>query len=113
MRILFATTDFVENDGPTTGLPKYLLRTSQTLAQWGHSVIVVTCSNRTVEYEFKGIEVHRVRTYNVKTYSNQYLDEMALCLRNAEIIHEEIEKIVKNKDRYNSVYKFVWISVFS
>lgn len=94
MHILFASTDFIENNGPTTGLPKYLYRTSKKLIEWGHNVTVVTCSNRTVQYEFCGINVHRVRMYNIKVYENQYSAEMARCLRNAQIIHDEIAKIV-------------------
>lgn len=94
LHILFATTDFVENNGPTTGLPKYLYRTSLKLVEWGHKVTVVACSNRTVEYEYYGIEVFRVRKYNIQKLDDEYLDEINNCLRNALIIHETIEKVL-------------------
>lgn len=93
MHILFATTDFIENNGPTTGLPKYLYRTSLKLIEWGHKVTVVTCSNRTVQYEFFGISVYRVRCYNIKKSGNAYNDEISICIRNAKLIHDEIARI--------------------
>ena len=95
MHILFATTDFIENNGPTTGLPKYLFRTSLKLIEWGHNITIVTCSNRTVQYEFYGINVHRVRCHNIKMTGNVYNDEINTCLRNAKIIYNEIDKITK------------------
>lgn len=97
MHILFATTDFIENNGPTTGLPKYLYRTSLKLIEWGNKVTVVTCSNRTVMYEFFGINVHRIRGYNIKCTGDEYKDEINFCMRNAHIIHDEIAKIIKNE----------------
>lgn len=93
MHILFATTDFVENNGPTTGLPKYLLRTSLKLVEWGHKVTVVTCSNRNVQYEYYGINVYRVRKFNIQRESDEYRDELNLCIRDAQIIHESISQI--------------------
>lgn len=95
MNVLFATTDFVENNGPTTGLPKYLLRTSLKLIEWGHNVTVVTCANRTVQYEFYGINVRRVRGYNIKTFGDLYKDELYMCMRNAKLIHNEIERVIQ------------------
>ncbi len=97
MNILFATTDFVENNGPTTGLPKYLYRTSLKLMEWGHKITVVTCSNRTVKYEFHGINVHRVRMHYIKALDDVYRNELIHCLRNARIIHDEIVRIVQNE----------------
>lgn len=97
MHILFATTDFVENNGPTTGLPKYLLRTSLKMVEWGHDVTVVTCSNRTVQYEFYGINVYRIRSYNIEYLNDEYKDEIRVCLRNAQIIHKAISEIITKK----------------
>ena len=74
MHILFATIDFVENNGPTTGLPKYLLRTGKQLVEWGHDVTVVTCSRCSVVYDFMGIKVHRVRRPVIKLCGNQSID---------------------------------------
>lgn len=95
MNILFATIDFIENNGPTTGLPKYLYRTSLKLIEWGHKITVVTCANRTVQYELYGINVHRVRGYNIQMVGDSYTDEINLCLRNARIVHDEIARIIQ------------------
>lgn len=95
LHILFATIDFVENNGPTTGMPKYIYRTAKILVSWGHEVTVVTCSNRTVEYDFFGIHVHRVRRVPYKKVGNLYEDEIIARKRDSLIIHNEIEKIIK------------------
>lgn len=97
MHILFATTNFVEDSGPTQGLPKYLLRTSLKLVEWGHKVTVVTCSNRTVNYEYYGINVYRVREYNIKRVSDEYRDEINICYRRARILHDTIAKIMERE----------------
>ena len=95
MHVLFATTDFVENSGPTTGLPKYLLRTSLKLVEWGNEVTIVTCSNRTVKYELYGINVYRVRGFNIQMSGDAYRNEVGVCLRNAHIIHQTIAQIIQ------------------
>lgn len=97
MNILFATIDFVENNGPTTGLPKYLFRTAKVLLSWGHDVTVVTCANRGVEYDFFGIHVHRVRAFPVKNGGNLFEDELRVRQRDGKIVHDEIERILKRK----------------
>lgn len=97
MHILFATTDFIDSNGPTTGLPKYLFRTAKILVGWGHEVTVVTCSNRTIRYEFERINICRVRCPEVIRYGIQGKDEMARNLSNGQIIHKEIERISKIK----------------
>lgn len=97
MHILFATTDFIDSNGPTTGLPKYLFRTAKILVGWGHEVTVVTCSNRTIRYEFERINICRVRCPEIIRYGIQGKDEMARNLRNGQIIHREIEEISKIK----------------
>lgn len=97
MHILFATTDFVENNGPTTGLPKYLYRTSKALIEMGHEVTVVTRSNRTVEYDFFGIHVYRVRLFNVKESGDRYEDELLYRKLDGYVIHETIKKIIEKK----------------
>ena len=61
MHVVFMTTDFIDVEGPTSGLPQYLFRTSRALIGMGNKVSVVACSNRTVEYQFYGINVYKVR----------------------------------------------------
>lgn len=97
MHIVFATPGFLDNNGPTTGFPKYLYRTSKVLISWGHEVTIVTCSNRTVEYEFYGINIYRVRCPEIVQYGNQSKDEVASSLNYARIINQGIEHIVKKK----------------
>ena len=97
MHILFATPGFVENNGPTTGFPKYLMRTAKTLLEWGHEVTVVTCSNRTVEYEFLGMNIYRVRCSAIITYGIQEKDELAQDIYFASVIHKGIEHILESK----------------
>ena len=96
MHIVYMTTDFVNNMGPTTGLPKYLLRVALTLVGWGHKVTVITCSNRTVEYSFYGIHVIRVRRPNVIIYGDQTKDTIESCKRDGlilnKVLHEYAEK---------------------
>ena len=117
MHILFATTDFVENNGPTTGLPKYLLRTSLKLVEWGNDVTIVTCSNRTVKYELYGISVYRVREFNIQMSGDEYRDEVNVCLRNAHIIHQAIEHIIGNEKidiiQYASLYGIAYYHDFN
>ena len=97
MHIVFATPGFMDNKGATTGLPKYLLRTSQVLISWGHEVTILTCSNRTVEYEFFGININRIRCPEIMHYGEQDKDEIALDLNYARTIHQGIEKIIQKK----------------
>lgn len=90
MHIVYATTSFIDNLGPTTGLPKYLLRVSMALIELGHEVTIVTCSNRSVVYDFMGIHIRRVRRPNIVTYGNQEKDTEAFFMRDASIVHEEL-----------------------
>lgn len=97
MHILFATPGFLDNNGPTSGLPKYLFRTAKILIEWGHDVTIVTCSNRTVQYEFEKINIFRVRCPEIVKYGEQGKDEMAVNIRNGQLVHKEIERISKIK----------------
>lgn len=93
MHIVFMTTNFVDNDGPTMGLPKYLLRVSKALIGYGHKVSVVTCSNRTVAYEYLGINVYRVRRPKIRLHNEQKKDAIASGLRDGYILAECLAKI--------------------
>lgn len=93
MHIVFVTVNFVDNNGPTQGLPKYLLRVSKSLIDFGHKVSVITCSNRTVSYEFYGINVYRVRRPAIKKYGNQGDDTMAMCLRDGLILKDKLDEL--------------------
>ena len=108
MHILFATPGFLDNNGPTTGLPKYLFRTSKVLISWGHEVTIVTCSNRTVEYEFFGINIYRIRCPEIVHYGIQSKDEIALNLNYARIINNGIKHVVEKKKvdiiQYTNLY---------
>lgn len=97
MHILFATPGFIDNKGPTSGFPKYLLRTAKILVEWGHEVTIVTCSNRTIVYEFMGINIRRVRCPSLMQYRSQTKDEIATNLSKARLIASEIDKVNKNK----------------
>lgn len=93
MHIVFVTIDFVDNNGPTTGLPKYLFRVSKSLIDFGHKVSIITCSNRTVSYEFHGINVYRVRRPAIKNYGNQRDDAMAANLRDGVILRDKLNEL--------------------
>ncbi len=97
MHIVYLTTDFVENNGPTTGLPKYLYRVSKVLTECGHKVSVITCSNRSVYYEFFGIHVYHVRRPAIKAYGNQKKDAIANGLRDGCITNQALGRIYKNE----------------
>lgn len=108
MHVLFAAHGFLDNNGPTTGLPKYLLRTSRTLVKWGHEVTIVACSNRTVEYEFYGINIYKIRCPEIVKYGEQGKDEAAINLHYARTIHEGIKYIAARKKidviQYSNLY---------
>lgn len=93
MHIVFMTIDFVDNNGPTTGLPKYLLRVSKALIGMEHKVSVITCSNRTVYYEFNGINVYRVRRPVIKRYNDQRKDAIAAGLRDGAILKDKLDEL--------------------
>lgn len=97
MHIAFMTPGFVENNGPTTGFPKYLLRVSKALIKFGHKVSIITCSNRSVYYEFLGIQVYRVRRPAIKVYGEQKTDIIAGCLRDGYILKLKLEEIFKTE----------------
>lgn len=108
MHIVFATPGFIDNNGPTTGLPKYLLRTSKVLICWGHEVTIVTCSNRTVEYEYLGINIYRIRCPEIILYGVQSKDEIAINLNYAKTVCQGIKYIVEKKKvdiiQYTNLY---------
>ena len=93
MHIVFMTIDFIDKEGPTSGLPKYLLRVSKALLSKGYKVSIITCSNRNVAYEFRGINVYRVRRPAIKKYSNRKKDAMAGCLRNGVILKDKLDEL--------------------
>lgn len=97
MHVVYVTTDFVDNAGPTTGLPKYLLRVGLTLLKWGHEVSVVTCSNRTVAYSFYGIDVYRVRRPQIVKYGSQVKDTYAACQRDGHILNRALHELARKK----------------
>lgn len=97
MHIVFVTIDFVEDNGPTSGLPKYLLRVSKSLIGFGHKVSIITCSNRTVSYEFYGISVYRVRRPAIKKYGNQRDDTMARNLRDGLILKDKLDELCQKE----------------
>lgn len=74
MHIVFVTVDFVENNGPTTGLPKYLLRVSKALIKKGHKVSIITYSNRNITYDYYGIRVYRVAVKCNRIRNPKYRD---------------------------------------
>ena len=108
MHIVFMTIDFVDNNGPTTGLPKYLLRVSKALIGMGHKVSVITCSNRSVTYEFNGINVYRVRRPIIKKYNDQRKDAIAASLRDGAILKDKLDKLFQKEKidivQYTSLY---------
>ena len=93
MHIVYVTPGFIDNMGPTTGLPKYLLRVSMALIEYGHEVTIITCSDRNVVYDFFGIHVRRVRRMNIISGENEILSEI---MRDAFIVHEEIVTLMKH-----------------
>lgn len=97
MHIVFVTIDFVDNNGPTSGLPKYLLRVSKALMDFGHKVSIITCSNRTVSYEFHGINVYRVRRPAIKKYGNQRDDTIATSLRDGLILKDQLDELCQKE----------------
>lgn len=97
MHVVFVTTNFVENNGPTMGLPKYLFRVSRALINYGHKISVVTCSNRTVEYEFYGINVYRVRREPFVLSHDQKIDAIAEGLRDGYLLSKCLEKIYQRE----------------
>lgn len=92
MHIVYVTTRFVDGLGPTSGLPKYLLRVSLALIERGHKVTIVTCSNRSVEYEFFNINVRCIRIPKIIIHNNQEMDTLSECYVKGEylnrIVHE-------------------------
>lgn len=97
MNIAFVTPDFINNNGPTSGLPKYLLRVSKVLLKWNHKVIIVTCSDRTVTYFFEGIKIYRVRRPAIVNYNDYEKDAIAACLRDSSIVNGVLEQIQKKE----------------
>lgn len=97
MHIVYVTPDFVDNLGPTTGLPKYLLRVSVALVDFGHKVTIVACSNRSVVYDFSGIHIRRVRRPNIISYGDQEKDTEASFCRDAQIVHDELIYLSKHE----------------
>lgn len=97
MHIVFMTIDFVENNGPTSGLPKYLFRVAKALIDFGHKVSVITCSNRTVNYDFYGISVYRVRRSTIRKYENQWDNSMAVNLRDGYILKNQLDKVYEKE----------------
>ena len=97
MHVVYVTTNFVENMGPTQGLPKYLLRVALTLVGWGHKVSVITCSNRTVEYSFCGIKVYRVRRPNIVLCGDEEKDTRAQCYRDGMITNDMLKKLIEKE----------------
>lgn len=102
MHIVFVTIDFIDDNGPTTGLPKYLLRVSKSLIDMGHKVSVITCSNRTVDYEIYGINVYRVRRLIIKKYNDQKKNAIALSIRDGSILSDRLTKLAA-KERIDIV----------
>lgn len=97
MHIVFMTTDFIDIEGPTSGLPQYLFRTSKALIGMGNKVSVVACSNRTVEYQFYGINVYKVRRPIIKTYDNQRKDVTVQCLRDGFILNIKLSELFQKE----------------
>lgn len=93
MNIVFVTPEFIDNNGPTSGLPKYLLRVSKVLLKWNHKVMIVTCSNRTVTYYFEGIKIYRVRRPAIIKYNDFEKDAVSACLRDSSIVHSVLKQI--------------------
>jgi len=61
LRIAFATPEFVTENHFDGGLANYLNRVSQSLAELGHDVHVVTLSSKSEDaFDHKGVMVHRV-----------------------------------------------------
>ena len=112
MHIVYLTVDFIENNGPTTGLPKYLYRVSKTLMEWGHKVSIITCSNRTVSHEFCGIHVYRVRRPAIKQCSDQQKDAIAGGLRDGFIINQKLHELYQKEKidivQYTSLNGLAW-----
>ena len=97
MHIVFITTDFIEKKGPTTGLPKYLLRVSTALIRMGHEVSIITGFNHTVFYEFSGINVYRIRRPAMKQYSERRKNTIAECLRDGQILNQALVELYKKE----------------
>lgn len=97
MHVVYVTPDFIDNMGPTTGLPKYLFKAASTLVEWGHKVTVITCSNRTVNYMFYGINVYRLRRPNVVKYGDQEKDTYIDCYRDGYILNQQLHELYKNE----------------
>ena len=93
MHIVFMTTDFIDTEGATSGLPQYLFRTSRALIGMANKVSVIACSNRTVEYQFYGINVYKVRRPIIKTYGNPRKDVVAQCLRDGFILNIKLSEL--------------------
>lgn len=102
MHIVFMTIDFIDNDGPTSGLPQYLLRVSKALIGMGNKVSVITCSNRTVEYELYGIHVYRIRRHVIKRYNDQKKDVIAQNLRDGSVLNKKLFELFQ-KDKIDIV----------
>ncbi|MCM1047752.1 MAG: glycosyltransferase family 4 protein [Clostridiales bacterium] len=94
---MFVTIDFIDNNGPTTGLPQYLLRVSKSLISMGHKVSVITCSNRTVDYEIYGINVYRVRRPIIKRYSDCKKDVVASNIRDGIILSDRLSELASKE----------------
>lgn len=97
MHIVFMTTDFVDNNGPTSGLPKYLLRVSKALIDFGHKVSIITCSKYTVDYGFYGINVYRIRKPTIKKYGNPKDDTMAANLLDGLVLKVKLDELCKRE----------------
>ena len=97
MHIVYLTVDFIENNGPTTGLPKYLYRVAKALTEWGHKVSIITCSNRTVSYEFYGIHVCRVRRPAIRQYGDQQKDAITGGLRDGFIVNQKLHELYQKE----------------
>lgn len=97
MHIVYLTPDFIDNMGPTTGLPKYLFRVAITLVKEGHKVSVITCSNRTVNYMFYGINVYRVRRPHYVKYGIQEKDTYADCYRDGLILNKKLHELYEKE----------------
>ena len=93
MHIVYLTPDFIDDMGPTTGLPQYLFRVASALVKEGHKVSIITCSNRTVDYMFYGINVYRVRRPRIKRYNNQEEDTYADCYRDGYILNKKLHEL--------------------
>lgn len=102
MHVVFVTVDFVDNNGPTTGLPKYLLRVSKALIKKGHKVSIITYSNRNVTYDYFGIRVYRVNVI-CRKIKNQKFRDFINSLEIGYALQKKLKKLIAKNEQVDII----------